>query len=379
MVQINFAHKEIQCKIVYYGPGMSGKTTNLELVHEKTPGESRGELTSIATTGERTLYFDYMPLDLGAIAGIRTKFQLYTVPGQIYYKSTRRLVLQGVDGVVFVADSSAAKLEENRESMRDLEENLREMGRSVADLPIVIQYNKRDLPDAMSVDDLQKQVNVHAFPHFEAAAKTGQGVFPTLKALAALVLEAVNRGGIGSTRTARPAGAPAAAATPTPSPAPAAPVAAASPRIAVGSPPAARPSPAYEPQEPSRSAPKISIAASDGPRSAPGQAPRISIAASASESSSATAVATRPVAAPPRPVAQPAPAPLPTMAPSAAPMATPSNAPAAAAAPAPKPAGDRYVKVAGLSNSDRGSKKLVLVGLCALIAVAAWFVISRLG
>ena len=154
MVQINFAHKEIQCKIVYYGPGVSGKTTNLELVHAKTPSDSRGELTSIATTGERTLYFDYMPLDLGSIAGIRTKFQLYTVPGQIYYKSTRRLVLQGVDGIVFVADSSAAKLEENRESMRDLEENLREMGRALADVPIVVQYNKRDLPDAMSVEDL---------------------------------------------------------------------------------------------------------------------------------------------------------------------------------------------------------------------------------
>lgn len=212
MVQINFAHKEIQCKIVYYGPGMSGKTTNLELVHEKTPGEARGELTSIATTGERTLYFDYMPLDLGSIAGIRTKFQLYTVPGQIYYKSTRRLVLQGVDGIVFVADSSAAKLEENRESMRDLEENLREMGRAVSDLPIIIQYNKRDLPDAMTVEELQKQVNVHNFPYFEAVAPSGQGVFPTLKALAALVLESVNRSGIGAARAPRPApSAPAAA------------------------------------------------------------------------------------------------------------------------------------------------------------------------
>src|SRR5262245_61991396 len=226
MVQINFANKEIQCKIVYYGPGMSGKTTNLELVHSKTPNESRGELTSIATTGERTLYFDYMPLDLGAIAGIRTKFQLYTVPGQIYYKSTRRLVLQGVDGIVFVADSSASKLEENRESMKDLEENLREMGRSVTDLPIVIQYNKRDLPDAMSIEDLEKQVNVHAFPHFEAVAPTGQGIFPTLKALAAMVLEAVNRGGIGAQRGApkplTPAGVAAASSPAGAAPAPAA-------------------------------------------------------------------------------------------------------------------------------------------------------------
>src|SRR5687767_631978 len=205
MVQINFANKEIQCKIVYYGPGMSGKTTNLELVHEKTPSESRGDLTSIATTGERTLYFDYMPLDLGAIAGIRTKFQLYTVPGQIYYKSTRRLVLQGVDGIVFVADSSASKLEENKESMRDLEDNLKEMGRAVGDVPIVIQYNKRDMPDAMPLDELQKEVNVHGFPHVEAVAKTGDGVFPTLKDLSARVLDAVNKGGLGHSK---PRGAP---------------------------------------------------------------------------------------------------------------------------------------------------------------------------
>src|SRR5262245_32195076 len=173
MVQINFAQKEIQCKIVYYGPGMSGKTTNLEVVHSKVPADSRGEMTSIATTGERTLYFDYMPLDLGQIAGIRTKFQLYTVPGQIYYKSTRRLVLQGVDGIVFVADSSASKIEENKASLADLEENLKDMGKSLADVPIVIQYNKRDLPDAVSLDDLQKEVNTHGFPHFEAVANRG--------------------------------------------------------------------------------------------------------------------------------------------------------------------------------------------------------------
>jgi signal recognition particle receptor subunit beta len=144
-----------------------------------------------------------MPLDLGSIAGIRTKFQLYTVPGQIYYKSTRRLVLQGVDGIVFVADSSAGKVEENRESMKDLEENLKEMGRSLKDLPVVIQYNKRDLPDALTVDDLQKQVNPHGLPFFEAVATTGQGVFPTLKALAGMVLEAVNKGGLAAARAPR--------------------------------------------------------------------------------------------------------------------------------------------------------------------------------
>ena len=200
MVQINFAQKEIQCKIVYYGPGMSGKTTNLELVHAKAPEDHRGELTSIATTGERTLYFDYMPLDLGQIAGISTKFQLYTVPGQIYYKSTRRLVLQGVDGIVFVADSSAEKMRENKESLADLEDNLKEIGKTIKDLPIVIQYNKRDLADAMSVEDLQRELNPHGFPMTEATATGGEGVFPTLKLLASLVLESVNKGGLATAR-----------------------------------------------------------------------------------------------------------------------------------------------------------------------------------
>jgi len=200
MVQINFAQKEIQCKIVYYGPGMSGKTTNLELVHAKAPTDHRGELTSIATTGERTLYFDYMPLDLGQIAGISTKFQLYTVPGQIYYKSTRRLVLQGVDGIVFVADSSREKMRENQESMADLEDNLKEMGKTVKDVPIVIQYNKRDLEDAMSVEELEAELNPHGFPMSEAVATKGEGVFPTLKQLAAMVLEAVNKGGLATAR-----------------------------------------------------------------------------------------------------------------------------------------------------------------------------------
>jgi signal recognition particle receptor subunit beta len=244
MVQINFAQKEIQCKIVYYGPGMSGKTTNLELVHAKAPEDHRGELTSIATTGERTLYFDYMPLDLGQIAGISTKFQLYTVPGQIYYKSTRRLVLQGVDGIVFVADSSAAKLRENKESFADLEDNLKEMGKSLKDVPIVVQYNKRDLPDAMSIEELEAEVNPYEFPSTEATATLGEGVFPTLKMLAGMVLEAVNRGGLATARArsarrpakaqepaavaasvaaATSAGAPLPAATPAAAPAPAAP------------------------------------------------------------------------------------------------------------------------------------------------------------
>ena len=195
MVQINFAQKTVNAKIVYYGPGMSGKTTNLEVVHQRAPENNRGDLTSISTDGDRTLFFDFMPLDLGTVAGMRTAFQIYTVPGQVYYNSTRKLVLQGVDGVVFVADSSASMMDENLESLRNLEENLNEYGKSLASLPHVIQFNKRDLPDALSVDELNARLNAHGAPTFEATANTGQGVFPTLKALAAAVLETIHRGG----------------------------------------------------------------------------------------------------------------------------------------------------------------------------------------
>ncbi len=194
MVQINFAQRQVNAKIVYYGPGMSGKTTNLEVVHQRAPDQNRGELTSISTDGDRTLFFDFMPLDLGTVAGMRTCFQIYTVPGQVYYNSTRKLVLQGVDGVVFVADSSAAMVEDNLESLRNLEENLNEYGKSLATLPHVIQYNKRDLPDALPVDQLNQTLNLHNAPTFEAIASTGQGVFPTLKGLAARVLENIHQG-----------------------------------------------------------------------------------------------------------------------------------------------------------------------------------------
>ena len=193
MVQINFALREVNCKIVFYGPGLSGKTTNLEIVHQKAPESNKGELTSIATEGDRTLFFDFMPLDLGTIAGMRTRFQLYTVPGQVYYNSTRKLVLQGVDGIVFVADSSAAKMEENLESLDNLRNNLAEYGKDIAEIPLVIQFNKRDLPDALSVDELNRRLNPWGVPTFEAVAVTGEGVFPTLKALSGLVLETLNR------------------------------------------------------------------------------------------------------------------------------------------------------------------------------------------
>jgi hypothetical protein len=192
MVQINFADKQVNAKIVYYGPGMSGKTTNLEVIHQRAPEANRGDLTSISTDGDRTLFFDFMPLDLGMVAGMRTCFQVYTVPGQVYYSSTRKLVLQGVDGVIFIADSSPNMMEENLESMRDLEANLAEYGRAAGELPMVIQYNKRDVPGALSIAELEEQLNTRGVPAFEAIANTGQGVFPTLKAVAAAVLDSLH-------------------------------------------------------------------------------------------------------------------------------------------------------------------------------------------
>jgi hypothetical protein len=217
MVQINFAQKTVNVKVVYYGPGMSGKTTNLEVVHQRAPEGNRGELTSISTDGDRTLFFDYMPLDLGTVAGMRTSFQLYTVPGQVYYNSTRKLVLQGVDGIIFIADSSAAMLEQNLESLRNLEENLNEYGKSLATLPHVLQWNKRDIADAMAVSELERLLNHHKAPTFEAIANSGQGVFPTLKALAGSVLKNIMQesGGVRSSAAAAamPAATPARAAS----------------------------------------------------------------------------------------------------------------------------------------------------------------------
>ena len=219
MVQINFAQKNVSAKIVYYGPGMSGKTTNLEVVHQRAPEQNKGDLTSISTDGDRTLFFDFMPLDLGTVAGMRTCFQIYTVPGQVYYNSTRKLVLQGVDGVVFVADSGANMLQENLESLRNLEENLNEYGKSLATMPHVIQFNKRDLPDALPLEELNQHLNAYGAPVFEAIANTGQGVFPTLKALAARVLETIHAGNAGPRSQAAPT--PRSNAAPVQAPAPA--------------------------------------------------------------------------------------------------------------------------------------------------------------
>lgn len=212
MVQINFARKEVSCKLVYYGPGMSGKTTNLQVIHQKAPQNAKGDLIAIATEGDRTLFFDFLPLDLGKVKGMNTKFQLYTVPGQVYYASTRKLVLQGADGVVFVADSQKKKLEDNLESLKDLENTLKEHGIDIKTFPLVIQWNKRDLPDAADVPWLEEKINLFKAPTVEAVAARGDGVMTTLKVTAKLILDRINeRGGeiSASTQTTAPAVQPA--------------------------------------------------------------------------------------------------------------------------------------------------------------------------
>ena len=193
MVQINFASREVNCKIVYYGPGRSGKTTNLQVVHAKAPPNSTGQLISIATQQDRTLYFDFLPLDLGTVAGMRTRFQLYTVPGQVFYDATRKLVLQGADGVVFVADSNPDMMAENIESLQNLEKNLRENGLDINDIPVVLQWNKRDLPNATAAEKLGAELNWKNWPAVEAVAINGAGVFQTLKVISQLVIRKLNR------------------------------------------------------------------------------------------------------------------------------------------------------------------------------------------
>ena len=260
MVQINFARREVNCKIVFYGPGLSGKTTNLEIIHKKVPDTARGNLTSIATEQDRTLFFDFMPLDLGQVAGMKTKLFLYTVPGQVYYDSTRKLVLQGADGVSFIADSDPNRMNDNIESFKNLEKNLRDYGVDIRKIPLVIQYNKRDLPGALSIAELNAKVNNIGAPTFEAVAVKGEGVMQTLKGISKLVVDRLNEeyAPVKSAAPAAAAAAPAAGrptvpatppppsrpAIPTPAPMPASRAPAPPPRPAAAAhPPAPRPAP----------------------------------------------------------------------------------------------------------------------------------------
>ena len=224
MSMINYASREINCKIVYYGPGLGGKTTNLEHVYGKVSPDTRGKLISLATETERTLFFDFLPVDLGTIRGFKTRFHLYTVPGQVYYNASRKLILKGVDGIVFVADSQIERMEANQEAMQNLYDNMSEYGYDLTRMPFVIQYNKRDLPNAAPIKDLQAALNpgweisdpsrmrvtanpfrsgenlveqlqtgewVEHAPYFDAVAVTGDGVFDTLKAVSKLVLKSL--------------------------------------------------------------------------------------------------------------------------------------------------------------------------------------------
>jgi mutual gliding-motility protein MglA len=185
---INYSSREINCKIVYYGPGLCGKTTNLQHIYQKTNPDVKGKMISLATETERTLFFDFLPLALGEIRGFKTRFHLYTVPGQVFYDASRKLILKGVDGVVFVADSQIERMEANIESLDNLKVNLKEQGYSLEKIPYVVQYNKRDLPNAAPLAELRRLLNSQGAPEFEACASTGQGVFETLKAVAKGVL-----------------------------------------------------------------------------------------------------------------------------------------------------------------------------------------------
>lgn len=188
MTFINYASREINCKIVYYGPGLGGKTTNLQYIYDSTAPQAKGKLISLATETDRTLFFDFMPLELGTVRGFKTRFHLYTVPGQVYYDASRKLILKGVDGVVFVADSQEERMDANIEALYNLEENLQTQGYDLMQVPYVLQLNKRDLPNVIPVDELAEELNRKNEPVFEAVAAQGVGVFDTLKAVAKQVL-----------------------------------------------------------------------------------------------------------------------------------------------------------------------------------------------
>jgi signal recognition particle receptor subunit beta len=185
---VNYVTKEVNCKIVYYGPGLGGKTTNIQYVYQKTSGGNKGNMITLNSENERTLFFDFLPLDLGEIRGFKTRFHLYTVPGQVFYEASRKLILRGVDGIVFVADSQVERMEANIESLKSLEKNLLEQGYEMGKIPLVFQWNKRDLPNTTSVKDLHEALNKTNGQEFEAIAVKGNGVFETLKVISKLVL-----------------------------------------------------------------------------------------------------------------------------------------------------------------------------------------------
>jgi hypothetical protein len=224
VVFFNYTTMQVTAKIVYYGPGLGGKTSNLQFIHQKTAPKSRGEMVSLETEADRTLFFDLLPLDVGVIGGMKVRLQLYTVPGQVFYNATRKLVLKGVDGVVFVADSQLAMQDANVESLRNLEANLAEMGMAVDQVPLVFQYNKRDLRSIQSIEQLNATLNPRNTTYCEAAAVHGIGVFETLKAISRQALSAVRQRLVSEDPSRRPASASAASTPPTPVTSPSAPV-----------------------------------------------------------------------------------------------------------------------------------------------------------
>ncbi len=195
MTFINYASREINCKIVYYGPGLCGKTTNLQHIYDKSNPQNKGKLISLATETDRTLFFDFLPLELGTVRGFKTRFHLYTVPGQVFYDASRKLILKGVDGVVFVADSQVERMDANVESFENLDLNLKTQGYDLANIPYVLQLNKRDLPNVAPVDELVRALQKKDEPVFEAVAAKGTGVFETLKGVAKLVLQELTKSG----------------------------------------------------------------------------------------------------------------------------------------------------------------------------------------
>jgi signal recognition particle receptor subunit beta len=332
MVFFNYSTMQMAAKVVYYGPGLCGKTTNLQYIYSHTSRDSRGEMVSLETETDRTLFFDLLPIDVGSIAGFATRIQLYTVPGQVFYNTTRKLVLKGTDGIVFVADSQRPMLQANIDSFRNLAENIQEMGLTLDAMPIVLQYNKRDLHDICSVEELNQALNRGNWPHFESSALTGMGVFETLKGISKLTLLSLKKR-LSKDSPARPQPIVKPPTRPEPAPAPAPPPHAATP---------AQPRPAAS-------------------QSQHGQAPAPQVAAAAAGSgATATAVAPPPAAAPQRP----------TPAPAAAAKAAPAAAPAARApAAAPRAGGKTQSDV--LAELERIRKQALTPRHAAPAAAAA--------